>query len=149
MIKIHLSLCLVMASFYCNAQFNNERNTINQESFSAKKSPQKTIYLATAIPGVVLLSVGFVMFLSDYGEGLPGGSGADEKKMKTGETLMYVGGGLTLISIPFYIASRRNNGFHITMDVKNNKMLMVHKTNFIDRYYPSLSLKIDISKSSL
>lgn len=134
--------------FLCgHAQFRNQQYAIQQPNFYGKGDPNKTIYLATAISGTVLLGAGLVMFLSDYGEGLPGGGGADEKKIKTGETLMYVGGGLVLISIPFYIASKRNRGFGININLQRQNASKLHGSFVTYFYQPSLSVKITIPKS--
>lgn len=118
-----------------SAQFSNSHTSLQQNNFPSKGDPNKTIYLATAIPGVVLLATGFAMFL-DFSPG------ADEQKIKTGETLMYIGGGLVLASIPFYIASKRNKGFSARIDIESRKLPQLQGVEIYYSYHPSLSIKI-------
>ena len=75
------------------------------DNLAAKIRTQKTIYHATSITGAVLMTVGGIMFLYEMGKNT---AEFNEGRANTGEVLFYSGAGLTLASIPFRIAYRRN-----------------------------------------
>lgn len=86
---------------------NTQIRAVNTD-YLAKSKKQKTVAYAIAIPGSILFSAGCIMYLSEYKNGLPGGTNYSGSKTNTGEVLMIAGGATMLVSVPFSIASKKN-----------------------------------------
>lgn len=111
-----------------------------------KSKRQNTIAWTTGIPGISVFTIGLIMYMSDFGDGLPGGDPAnyDENKVKTGETLMYIGGGLTLVSIPFAMLAWKNKKIASTYSAsfKTETTPVMIKTGFKKVTYPAFTVTI-------
>lgn len=59
---------------------------------------QKGVATAGLVAGGALMIGGGVLYFSEYGNGLPGGTGFNERRSKTGEALFYTGLGLSVVS---------------------------------------------------
>lgn len=103
---------------------------------------QKTAGLVTGAIGTGLVIVGPVLFLSEFGDGLPGGSGYNESTANTGEALTYIGIGFIAASTYFFLASRANSRkaraltFHLNMD------RAPQVTGRAKRPYPALGVRM-------
>ena len=109
-----------------------------------KSKGQGTIAYATGISGILLLTIGGIMSLSEFGNGLPGGTGYNETTARTGDALMIAGSGLVLVAIPFQLAARKNKKLAIAMAIKTEPIQQLQKNSFIKKSAPSLALKISL-----
>lgn len=109
-----------------------------------KSKKQSTIALAFGIPGVALFTIGGIMFMSEFEDGLTPGSDYDEKKVKTGEALMIAGAGLAVVAIPFQLASRKNKKLAMTIGLKTESQQQLQKRSLFVKSFPSLALKLSL-----
>jgi len=144
--KIFLLFLLLITLHIGYGQSTENRTGPGKEDYLKKSKRQKTWGWIAAGTGVGLFTIGLVMYLSEYGDGLPGGTGYNEKTSNTGETLMFVGGGLVLVSIPFQIEYKRNKKLAASVSINNRRIvypLLVDKTF---SFAPSLCLRIGLVK---
>ena len=115
---------------------------LNPDLYQKSKN-QKTVALATGIPGVALLTIGGVMSMSEFDNGLlPGQSEQSKNNSNTGEVLMIAGAVLCIVAIPFQIASSKNKLKALALSFRNEKAVLVQKGGFVSQQIPSLTLKI-------
>ena len=116
---------------------------LTKQDYYQKSKNQKTVALATGIPGVALLTIGGVMSMSEFGNGLlPGQSEQSKNNSKTGEVLMIAGAALCIVAIPFQIASAKNKLKSLALTFRNEKAVLAQKGGFVNQQIPSLTLKI-------
>ena len=142
LISVFIFACCVVAI----AQVNTAKKTyvLSAVQYMQKSKKQSTIALTTSIPGCLLLIMGGIMSLSEFGNGLPGGTGYNETNARTGDALMIAGSGLVLIAIPFQHAARKNKKLAIAMAIKTEPLQQLQKNSFIKKSAPSLALKINL-----
>lgn len=110
-----------------------------------KSKNQKKIALAFGVPGVALFTIGGIMYISEFGNGLlPGQTEQSKNNSKTGEVLMIAGGVLCIVALPFQVASTKNKLKALSLSFRNEKAAMVQKSGFVNRCVPSLTLKISL-----
>ena len=68
--KITLLVLILAMSGLCNGQSVKEVNTLTKEEYLQKSKNQKVAYLVTGSSGLLLMIVGGIMTLSEFGEGL-------------------------------------------------------------------------------
>ncbi|MEO5946787.1 MAG: hypothetical protein ABIP79_08225, partial [Chitinophagaceae bacterium] len=107
-----------------------------------KSKRQNTIALVTGISGTLLCTIGGIMYLSEFEDGLSGGTGYNETNAKNGNALMIAGGGLLLISFPFRVAARKNK--RLAIAIKNDPLHALQKNGFRINHVPSLAFKINL-----
>ena len=118
---------------------------LNKQEYLKKSKKQSTIALATGIPGVALLTIGGIMSMSEFDNGLlPGQTEESKCNSKTGEVLLIAGGALCITAIPFQIASAKNKLKALSLSFRNEKAVLVQKNGFSNRSIPSLTLKIKL-----
>ena len=117
---------------------------LTKADYLQKSKSQTTIAYATSIPGALLLIIGGAMFFSEFDNGLPGGTGSDEKTINTGNILMIVGSGLMLVAIPFQLAARKNKKLGMEIGFKNEPTQQLQESSLFRKTVPSLSLKISL-----
>ena len=116
-----------------------------QTDYLKKSKKQSTIALTTGIPGCILLIVGGIMYMSEFGDGLrPGEPDYDESTAKTGKVLMIAGGAIIAVAIPFQLAARKNKKLAMTMGLRYKPIGSSHNSSFTAKYIPSLGLKINL-----
>lgn len=79
--------------------------TVGQEF--RKAGTQKRIGIATLAAGSTLALVGGGLYLSEFGDGLPGGTGYNAGVAQTGEVLFYTGIGLVAASALLFGTDRK------------------------------------------
>jgi len=144
--KIFLSFLLVITLHVAYGQSTENKTALGKEDYLKKSKGQKTLARITVGTGLGVFTVGLVMYFSEYGKGLPGGTGFNEKTFKTGETLMYVGGGILLVSVPFHIAYKRNEKLAASLSINNRRIVCPPLANKAFSFVPSLCLSIGLVK---
>jgi hypothetical protein len=110
----------LIATIHCAyGQVTESKGTLKKENYLKKSKRQKTLYWIVGGTGLGLFALGSIMFMSEFGDGLSGSTGYNEKTFKTGETLMYVGGGLTLVTIPLRIGYKNNEKLAASLSLEN------------------------------
>jgi len=109
--KYFLILFALITAFQSGIYAQNNPGTQNpifdKKYYLQKSRQQKTFAIVSVATGGVLAVVGgYVWFLSPIA-GISEASGA-ERAERTGKTMVVVGGSLMGISIPLFIASKRN-----------------------------------------
>jgi hypothetical protein len=140
-------VCLLCIFFYVPSFCQTiSHSLLTRKDYEEKSKKQLTSSLITGIPGVTLITIGGIMYMSEFGNGLqPGDQGFDNDKFHTGEALMIAGALLSATAIPFMVASRRNKRMATTiLSLKNEPATKVQKGSFIAVCTPSLSLKITL-----
>ena len=72
-INIAFLILLITISYSSFGQKINPTGPITREDYLLKSKKQKTISLAIGIPGAALFSIGSIMYMSEFGNGLSGG----------------------------------------------------------------------------
>lgn len=136
-----LSMFLMIISKLSLSQELNSMETASGEDYLLRSEKQKNVFRAIGIPGAVLVSFGMILYMSEYGDGLPGGTDY-HKKSNSGEFIMLAGGGLVLAAIPFAIASRNNKNKAMSVNLKNQGIRQLKGGTVVSQCQPSLSLTI-------
>ncbi len=144
--KITFLFLLLATLHLANGQSILSKSTLEKECYLKKSKQQKTLFWIAGGTGVGLFTIGGIMYMSEFGKGLPGGTGYNEKKSKTGETLMYVGVGLALVSVPFRIAYKKNEKAAASLSLENRRVSYPKEVNIVSSSVPVLSLKINLGK---
>jgi hypothetical protein len=144
--KILFSFLLLATLHVAYGQSTENKTIPGTEDYLRKSKRQKTLAWITAGTGLGVFTTGLIMYLSEYGNGLPGGTGYNEKTSKTGETLMYVGGGLVLVSVPFRIAYKRNKKLATSLSINNSRVVYPPLKDKAFSFVPSLCLRIGLAK---
>ena len=140
-------LFLLLIIFSCSyGQTKLAQNSLTKEDYLHMSKRQSTFYWITGGAAALFFTIGAIMYFSEYGNGLPGGTGYNEKVSKTGEALMYAGGGLTLVSISFRIASKRNKKIAASLSLKANPIPSLQDQEIVAQFAPMQSLKITFIK---
>ena len=140
---IPLIMLLLIISNLSFSQKLHSAEPQTREDYLLKSQKQKRISLAVGIPGAVILSVGSILYLSEFDNGLPGGTNYNANKSNTGEALMYIGGGIILAAIPFQIASRINRKKAMAITFKNQRTPNVSQNHIVSKFNPSVNLAIN------
>ncbi len=127
----------------CYGQSPDNKSNFSKNDYYKKSKNQKKIALVLGISGLAAFATGTVLYLSEFGNGLPGGTGYNDHVSRTGETLMYVGGGLVLACMPFDLASRRNKKIAASISFDNKRFDRWQRTMRHNSYH-ALSFKIDL-----
>jgi hypothetical protein len=144
--KIFLSFLLLATLHLAYGQSTGNRTALGKEDYLKKSKVQKKLASITGGTGLGIFTIGLVIYFSQYGNGLSGGTGYNEKTSKTGETLMYVGGGLVLVSVPFKMAYKRNKKLAASLSFNNRRIVCPPLANKAFSFVPSLCLQIGLVK---
>ncbi|MEQ1797762.1 MAG: hypothetical protein ABL872_07410 [Lacibacter sp.] len=144
--KIALLVLILAVSGLCNGQSVTGVNPLTKEDYLQKSKNQKVAYLVTGSAGILLMIVGGVMSLSEFGDGLDFTGTADynRKKQKTGDALLYTGIGLGAVSIAFNITSRKNKKRAAALSINSNYRLFQNQKGITTRRMPALSITIPL-----
>jgi hypothetical protein len=122
---------LIVVPVISNGQFTGK----NEQ----KANTNKTIFRVASVTGAALIATGGLLFLSEMGK--PAGE-YNESRSKTGETLVYVGTGIALVSFTFMIANRKNDYVDGSISLETNDVPSINRGWKTTRHFPALSLKI-------
>ena len=132
-------ICLIIL-LVCTSVLHGQVNFINSQDsdrYMRAGDGNRTAFKVLSITGASLVIIGSAMFLTEMTK--PPGE-FNQSRSRTGETLVYVGGGLLIASIPFKIASGRNE--ILRGDLSLNAKPPVYKPGHNARYIPSVSVSI-------
>ena len=104
---VFLLLLMLSVTTFSQPTINNAEPTTKSD-YLQKSKKQSTVALATSIPGVVLVTIGGIMYMSEFGNGLIPGSDYEEKTFNAGEIFVLAGSALIMVAIPFHLAARKN-----------------------------------------
>jgi hypothetical protein len=144
--KIIFSFLLIATLHAAYGQSTENKTMPGREDYLRKSKTQKTWAWITGGTGALVFTVGLIMYMSEFEDGLSGAPGYNEKSAKTGETLMYVGGGLVLVSIPFSIAYKKNAKLAVSLSIRNRPVLYPPLAGKSFAFAPSLCVRIDLAK---
>ena len=136
-------LMAIGATTFC--QETNPTTPLTRADYLLKSKKQKTFawILAGTGVGVMVVAVATVSE-KDAANYL---FQTDNSGFNTSATLFAIGGIISLSSIPLFIASGRNKRKGMRLTFKNERTPQIHKSSFVYRYVPSLSLKISLIHS--
>ena len=115
----------------------------NKAYYLQKSKKQKTACISIGTTGLTLLIVGIGIALNEFGKPLHPNQ---KKNMNTGEALTYIGGGLTLASIPLAFAYKKNKKIAASIVFKNTPYPNLAKGKNGTIYFPSLTFHFALSK---
>lgn len=108
----------------------------------------KRIGTATLITGGAVATVGGILWLSEFGDGLPGGTGYNEGVSNTGEVLFYTGLGVAVASAVFLESYRKKNrimkGLPAVPFVAMETAPQPRATGITRSRYPCLGLQVEL-----
>ena len=114
----------------------------NKQHYLVQSKIQQKIATVSGITGAVAFTVGLFIGLSEFGKGWSRGSHSNANKAKTGEMIMYIGGGMILAAIPLQIASNMNKKKAMTIAFKNQRIQYLIQNHIVSYLNPSLNLTI-------
>ena len=115
-----------------------------KNDYLQKSRKQSTVALAIGIPGSLLLTIGGVIYISEFDRRLYPVDNFDKKKFRTGEALISTGCALLAVAIPFKLAARKNKKLAMSIGLKNEPTQLLQKSNLLNKSIPSLTLKINL-----
>jgi uncharacterized membrane protein len=142
--QLFLILLLTLATNVFCQQTTNLAPAVKSDLLK-KSNNQKTTAIILAAGGGLLATIGIITWGTGFSDAFSfdnPNSGASE--MNTGNVLLASGGVLMLGSIPFFIASGSNKRKAMSISFKKEAMQQLQKSGFVNRSFPSLSLKISL-----
>ena len=121
---------IALAAF---SQQNNPSPTLTKQNYLLKSKNQNTAAWILLGSGLAMVGGGLAINLSG---GILNGNGSK------GLWLSYLGGAVTITSIPFFIAASKNKKKAVSLSFKN--VISPQIKNFVYRTVPSLTLKISL-----
>lgn len=118
--------------------------TKGKNDYLQKSRKQSTVALAIGIPGSLLLTIGGVIYISEFDRRLYPVDNFDKKKFRTGEALISTGCALLAVAIPFKLAARKNKKKAMTIGMKTEPVHLFQHNNLLTKALPSLTLKISL-----
>ncbi|MBL0068750.1 MAG: hypothetical protein IPP39_09750 [Chitinophagaceae bacterium] len=140
---VFLLLLMLSVTTFSQPTINNDEPTTKSD-YLQKSKKQSTVALATSIPGVVLVTIGGIMYMSEFGNGLIPGGDYQEETFNAGGIFILAGSALIMVAIPFHLAARKNKKIAMSLGFKNVPMPELQKNNPVAISVPSLSLKINL-----
>ena len=131
---ITISFWLVMSSALFSQQ-TNPSPILTKQDYLQKSKNQKTAAWIMLGSGLGMVGGGLAINLSG---GILNGNGSK------GLWLSYLGGAVTIASIPFFIAASKNTKKAASLSFKNEIAPRHRINNFVYRTVPSLTLKINL-----
>jgi len=146
--KILLLLLLLATIHTAYGQSIKQKNILEKEDYLMKSEKQKKFSLAAGATGIGLMLIGLIIDVSEFGNGMDftGESRSDEKFAKFGETLMIVGSGVALASIPLRNAHKRNQKMAAALSINNKRVVHPPLANKAFPFAPTVSLKISLAQ---
>ena len=127
-----LLLSIADASF---SQQTNPAPALSRQDYLQKSKQQKTIAWIMLGSGICMVGGGLAINLSG---GILNGKGSK------GLWLSYLGGVVTLTSIPLFIAASKNKKKAMSVSFKNEISPQIYKSGFVYKPVPSLTFKISL-----
>lgn len=143
--RIFLLALLLSMVHSASGQTPESPSTLTKEYILQKARTQKTWTKIIGFTGLGLLVPGVIMYMADWGDGFTDNAGANERTARTGETLMYVGGGMVLLSVPLQLASNRNQKIAASLAVESRRIGLPQHGAMAAAFRPFLSLKIHLN----
>jgi hypothetical protein len=138
-IPLFLLLAFSNVSF---CQQTNPAPTLTKQDYLKNSKNQKTTAWIMAGGGASLIIIAAATTtVEDYGNYIFGG---DESGFNNGATLFTIGGLSMLGSIPFFIASGKNNRRAMSVSFKNETVPQIQKNSIAYENVPSIALKISL-----
>ena len=140
--KIVVFALLLIISATSFSQQTTASPTLTKQDYLQKSKKQKTAAWVCLGGGAGLVLIGRAVAPKDYNVWYDVNTPEEDRQYHFFEALASTGLISMLVSIPLFIAARRNKKKGMSLSFKNETTSQLSKQNFVYRPVPSLSLKI-------
>lgn len=139
--------CLIFSLALATSLFSQSTTKAvakEKNDYLQKSKKQSAVALAIGIPGSLLLTIGGVIYISEFDRRLYPVDNFNTKRFRTGEALISTGCALLAVAIPFKLAARKNKKLAMSIGLKNEPTQLLQKSNLLNKSIHSLTLKISL-----
>lgn len=139
--------CLLFSIILATSLFSQSTTKAGakeKNDYLQKSKKQSAVALAIGIPGSLLLTIGGVIYISEFDRRLYPVDNFNAKRFRTGEALISTGCALLAVAIPFKLAARKNKKLAMSIGLKNEPTQLLQKSNLLNKSIHSLTLKISL-----
>jgi hypothetical protein len=135
--KIIAIIFFFTISTLCFSQQIDSLPVLTKQDFLQKSKSQKTTAWIMLVGGAILTGTGMAIGVNESTDAV-----VSPFTLEPGPVLLITGSVFMLSSIPLFMAANKNKKKAMSLTIKNEKALQLHKQKFVYKSIPSISLKV-------